>query len=78
MPRQTSIHPKYKEVKVIRTDGSSFVTRSTLGAEEYKTDIDPANHPAWNRSLVNFVNTKVGQVEDFNSRFAGLNFLDTK
>jgi large subunit ribosomal protein L31 len=78
MAKPGSIHKNYKTVKVVRTDGTDFITRSTLGLEVYKTDIDPANHPAWNKDMVNFINTKVGQVEGFNTRFAGMNFLDTK
>lgn len=63
------IHPKYEEVTVIMTDGSSFKTRSTLGQKELRLDVDPKTHPAW----VGGTNLrKTGQMEKFNNKFAFL------
>ncbi|MDF3047971.1 MAG: ribosomal protein [Candidatus Midichloriaceae bacterium] len=76
MAKPGSIHKNYRVITVKRTDGTEFTTRSTYHGDVYRTEIDPANHPAWNKDLINFINTKVGQVEGFNTRFAGLNFLD--
>ncbi len=43
------IHPDYHTIKVVMTDGSSFETRSTWGAEgdSITLDVDPKSHPAW-------------------------------
>lgn len=65
------IHPKYHTIKVVKTDGSSFETRSTWGKEgdSMQLDIDPSTHPAWTgvRTLVD----SAGQVSKFNSRYKG-------
>ena len=46
---KADIHPHYHTIKVVMTDGSEFVTRSTYGSEGDKLalDIDPKTHPAW-------------------------------
>lgn len=63
------IHPKYEEVTVIMTDGSTFKTRSTLGQKELRLDVDPKTHPAW----VGGTNLrKTGQMEKFNNKFSFL------
>ncbi len=63
------IHPKYEEVTVIMTDGSTFKTRSTIGQKELRLDVDPKTHPAW----VGGTNLrKTGQMEKFNNRFSFL------
>ena len=43
------IHPKYHEINVVMTDGSTFKTRSTWGKEgdTLKLEIDSKSHPAW-------------------------------
>lgn len=66
---KANIHPKYEEVTVIMTDGSTFKTRSTIGQEELRLDVDSKSHPAW----VGGVSLrKTGQVEKFNNKFAFL------
>lgn len=63
------IHPKYEEVTVTMTDGSTFKTRSTLGQKELRLDVDPKTHPAW----VGGTNLrKTGQMEKFNNKFSFL------
>lgn len=63
------IHPKYEEVTVVMTDGTTFKTRSTLGQKELRLDVDPKTHPAW----VGGTNLrKTGQMEKFNNKFAFL------
>ncbi len=64
------IHPDYHTIKVVMTDGSTFETRSTWGAEgdTMTLEVDPKVHPAWtggNRSLLD----AGGQVARFNKRF---------
>lgn len=63
------IHPKYEEVTVVMTDGTTFKTRSTLGQKELRLDVDPKTHPAWvgGTSL-----RKTGQMEKFNNKFSFL------
>ncbi|MEX0922748.1 MAG: 50S ribosomal protein L31 [Rhodovibrionaceae bacterium] len=65
------IHPEYHEINVTMTDGSTFKTRSTWGAEgdSMRLDIDPKTHPAW--TGVHRVVDSGGQVAKFNKRFQG-------
>lgn len=66
---KAGIHPKYEEVTVIMTDGTTFKTRSTLGQKELRLDIDPKTHPAW----VGGVHVKqTGKIEKFNNKFGFL------
>lgn len=64
------IHPEYKEITIVRTDGSTYVTRSTYAkSDRMQLDIDPLTHPAWTGG-----NTKVsetGRVAKFNNRYKG-------
>ena len=43
------IHPDYHAIKVVLTNGTSYMTRSTWGKEgdTMNLDIDPSTHPAW-------------------------------
>ena len=42
-------HPNYHLIKVVMTDGTEYMTRSTYGKEgdTLTLDIDPKTHPAW-------------------------------
>ncbi|HIF08616.1 MAG TPA: 50S ribosomal protein L31 [Sneathiellales bacterium] len=64
------IHPDYHTITVKMTDGSTFTTRSTYGAEgdTLKLDVDPNTHPAWTGGARRLVDTG-GQVARFNKRF---------
>ena len=46
---KTDIHPEYHMIKVVMTDGTEFMTRSTYGkdGDTLNLDIDPKTHPAW-------------------------------
>ncbi|TIR14247.1 MAG: 50S ribosomal protein L31, partial [Mesorhizobium sp.] len=46
---KTDIHPDYHTIKVVMTDGTEYMTRSTWGKEgdTMNLDIDPTTHPAW-------------------------------
>src|ERR1700744_3794046 len=48
-PMKSDIHPNYHTIKVVMTDGTEYVTRSTWGREgdTLNLDIDPKTHPAW-------------------------------
>ena len=63
------IHPDYQFITVNMTDGSSFVTRSTVGGEgaTLNLDIDPTSHPAWTGGPARV--TEKGRVSKFKSKF---------
>ena len=69
---KADIHPDYHTIKVVMTDGTEYLTRSTWGKEgdTLRLEIDPKSHPAWtgqHRLL-----DSGGQVAKFNKRFANL------
>ena len=63
------IHPKYHDINVVMTDGTSFKTRSTWGKPDatLKLDIDPKSHPAW--TGVHRLMDTGGQLAKFKNRF---------
>jgi len=63
------IHPEYKEVKVLMSDGSEIVTRSTMKTKEgvYKAEIDSKNHPFYIGSQK--MMTAAGRVDQFKRRY---------
>ena len=69
------IHPKYHTIKVVLTDGSHFLTRSTMGKEgdTLNLDIDPITHPAWTGGSAQLLD-RGGRLSKFNTRFAGITF----
>ncbi len=72
---KADIHPQYHLIKIIMTDGTEFLTRSTYGAEgdTMHLDIDPKTHPAWTGGSQQLLD-RGGRLSRFNSRFAGLSF----
>ena len=66
------IHPDYHDITVVMTDGTEFITRSTMGksGDTLKLDIDPKSHPAWTGQ--HRILDSGGQVARFNKRFSGL------
>lgn len=66
------IHPDYHEISIVMTDGTTFKTRSTWGAQgdSMTLDIDPKSHPAWTGGAARLVDSG-GQVAKFNKRFEG-------
>lgn len=64
------IHPEYHMIKVVMTDGTSFMTRSTYGEAggTLNLDIDPLSHPAWTGGPQQI--TEKGRVSKFNQKFA--------
>lgn len=63
------IHPEYKEVTVVLSDGSEIVTRSTMQTKDgiYRPEIDSTNHPFYNDKQKMIMND--GRVEKFNRRY---------
>lgn len=70
-------HPKYHEITVVMTDGSTFQTRSTWGkpGATMKLDIDPKSHPAW--TGVHRLMDTGGQLAKFKNRFKNLGIPQT-
>ena len=64
-----NIHPDYHEIKVVMTDGSTFITRSTWGKESdtLKLEIDPKSHAAWTGGKQKLMDK--GRVSKFNKKF---------
>ena len=67
---KAEIHPNYHTIKVVMTDGTEYLTRSTWGKEgdTLNLDIDPKSHPAWT-GVQKLLDTG-GQIAKFNKRFA--------
>jgi large subunit ribosomal protein L31 len=63
------IHPDYKEIKVIMSDGTEFTTRSTMNTKDgiYKSEVDSKNHPFYNENQS--FKKKAGQIDRFNKRY---------
>ncbi len=70
---KSDIHPDYHFIKVVMTDGSDFVTRSTFGKEgdTLQLDIDPRTHPAWTGGTQQLMD-RGGRVSRFKSKFGSL------
>ena len=70
---KADIHPNYHTIKVVMTDGTEFVTRSTWGSEGdvLNLDIDPRTHPAWTGGSQQLMD-RGGRLSRFNSRFGNL------
>lgn len=69
------IHPQYHLIKVVMTDGTEFLTRSTYGNDgaTLHLDIDPKTHPAWTGGSQQLLD-RGGRLSRFNSRFGNLGF----
>lgn len=68
-------HPDYHFIKVMMTNGTNYVTRSTYGkpGDTLNLDIDPSTHPAWTGGSQQLLD-RGGRVSRFNNRFGGLSF----
>ncbi len=64
---KNEIHPEYNIVKVKLADGSIIETKSTMGAEEYTSEVDSTNHPFYTGRR-QYVDT-AGRVEKFQRRY---------
>jgi large subunit ribosomal protein L31 len=64
------IHPDYHTIKVVMTDGTEYMTRSTYGAEgdTLNLDIDPRTHPAWTGGSAHLLD-RGGRLSRFNKKF---------
>ncbi len=66
------IHPAYHTINIEMTDGTTFQTKSTWGAEgdTLKLEIDPKSHPAWTGGGHHLIDTG-GRLSRFNKKFEG-------
>jgi large subunit ribosomal protein L31 len=69
------IHPDYHFIEVKLTDGTTYRTRSTYGAEgqTLALEIDPSVHHAWTGGSAKLMDTG-GRVSKFKNKYAGLGF----
>jgi large subunit ribosomal protein L31 len=72
---KSGIHPDYHFIEVKLTDGTSYRTRSTYGAEgaTLQLDVDPTTHPAWTGGSQRLMDTG-GRVSKFKKKYEGLSF----
>ena len=70
---KADIHPEYHTIKVVMTDGTEYMTRSTWGSEceTMNLEIDPTSHPAWTGGNQHMLD-RGGRVSKFKKRFEGL------
>jgi large subunit ribosomal protein L31 len=70
---KADIHPDYHMIKIVMTDGTEYMTRSTWGEEgaTLQLDIDPNSHPAWTGGSQTLVD-RGGRVSKFKKRYEGL------
>ena len=73
MARKETDHPDYHFIKVVMTNGTEYVTRSTYGKEgdTLNLDIDPNTHPAWTGGQQQLLD-RGGRVSRFNNKFGNL------
>ena len=66
-------HPDYHMIKVVMTDGTEYITRSTYGEDgaTLHLDIDPTTHPAWTGGQQTLLD-RGGRLSKFKKRYEGL------
>jgi large subunit ribosomal protein L31 len=70
---KSDIHPDYHFIKVVMTDGTEYLTRSTYGKEgdTLQLDIDSKTHPAWTGGEQKLLD-RAGRVSKFSARFGSI------
>ena len=70
---KADIHPHYHLIKVVLTDGSEYMTRSTYGSagDVLNLDIDPKTHPAWTGGSAQLMD-RGGRLSRFSARFGNI------
>jgi large subunit ribosomal protein L31 len=76
---KSETHPDYHTIKVVMTDGTEFLTRSTWGkpGDTMNLDIDPKSHPAWTGGAQQLID-RGGRLSRFQKRFSGLGLTSKK
>lgn len=70
------IHPFYRTIEVVMTDGTTFQTRSCFKSEKMVLEIDSKSHPFFTGKQM-LIDT-AGRVDRFNKRFAKSNEIKNK
>jgi large subunit ribosomal protein L31 len=70
-----NLHPNYKKITVVMTNGETFETRSTYQNKVLNLDTDIHTHPAWKKTTENYVNLQANEVAKFNKKFGGIDFM---
>jgi len=70
---KANIHPDYHMIKVVMTDGTEYMTRSTYGSDGavLNLDIDPKTHPAWTGGSAQLMD-RGGRLSRFSARFGNI------
>ncbi len=70
---KADIHPHYHLIKVVMTDGTEYMTRSTYGSagDTLNLDIDPKTHPAWTGGSQQLLD-RGGRLSKFTNRFGNI------
>lgn len=70
---KSDIHPDYHMIKVVMTNGTEYMTRSTWGEEggELRLDIDPTTHPAWTGGQQTLLD-RGGRLSRFKNKYSGI------
>jgi large subunit ribosomal protein L31 len=65
-----NIHPDYHDIKIIMTDGTEYVTKSTWGkaGDTMRLDVDSKSHPAWTGGEQKLMMND--QMDKFSKRFS--------
>jgi len=71
-----NIHPEYKDVKVVCSCGSAFVTRSTLGKESISLDVCAKCHPFYTGTQK--IMDTAGRVDRFRQKYGNRNKEEAK
>lgn len=71
-----SIHPNYREIQVLFTNGNEVVMRSAIerksDAGPLRLEIDCHTHPAWTNTAVT---VKTDSVEGFKKKYGNMSFF---
>ncbi len=64
-------HPEQHEIDVVMTDGSKIKVKTTWGkaGDVLTLDVDPKNHPAWQKDGQSFINVNDERVSKFKKKF---------
>jgi large subunit ribosomal protein L31 len=75
MAKADSIHPKYRKIKIVETNGNVFEVGSTYTkSDTLELSVDKHTHPAWKKGT-SYVNKSVGEISKFSQKYSGLSFL---
>ena len=69
MTMKQNLHPQYHFVKVVMTDGTEYMTRTTAGEADGRLQlvIDSKNHPAYTGERK--VMDSMGRIEKFKNKY---------